>query len=95
MGFAKDSKERAMFADYYVLCDKYFYADGTEGDDFWDKFYYDLGKFCNAHDNLKNHFAKRLAGCLLTMIRDRCYGKSVLCELDRDIVVDTILRRIK
>lgn len=95
MAFAKDSKERAMFADYYFLCDKYYFADGTEGDDYMDKLMADVGAFVKKHDTETNHFAKRLAGLLIIMIRDRSSGKKILCELGKDVVVDTILRRLK
>ena len=95
MTFDKDSEERAMFADFYLLCQKYWDTKGDEPDDYMDVFFTDVGKFCKKYDKPGNHFAKRLAGVLITLIRDVCNGEEELCKISKDRVVDTILRRIK
>lgn len=95
MAFAKYGPERAMFADLYFLCEKYWDMDESWSDDQHDMMWHDVQVFVRNHDNEKNHIAKRFVGDLVTMIRDRENGKDVLCEIAKDNVIDTILRRLK
>lgn len=44
MGYLFDKRERAMFADYYKICQTY-YVIGTELDKYWDELWLEAKKF--------------------------------------------------
>lgn len=101
MGFEKGSKERALFADYYKLCEKYWEPTREElsnkNDAFWNGFMSDVDGFANKYSTGEDKFAVHLAGLVASRISDMVAHKLPLCAIgdgSRALVTALIDKRV-
>ena len=96
MAFAKDSKERMMFADLYKLAEKYWDIpeDMINDETYWEGFFFDMQSFCRKFKDETDQYALRQAGLLMQRVRDISHKKEIICQLERDVFVESMIRQM-
>lgn len=73
--FKQDSVERAMFIDYWTICQKHWLAE--DNDDYWEKVVVDINEFDKKYTK-QCPFASRLVTTLVEYLEDQV-RKEKLC----------------
>ena len=60
MGFVKNGKEWEMFAEYYVICEKYWNPPTTDDPKWWDEMWAATMEFRKKYHDGKSRFAEDL-----------------------------------
>lgn len=64
MGFVKNGKEWEMFAEYYVICEKYWNPPTTDDPKWWDEMWAATMEFRKKYHDGKSRFAEDLVMAL-------------------------------
>lgn len=74
MGFTKGGKEWEMFAEYYVLCEKWWNSpegDSYEDKKWWDDMWTETDEFRKKYHDEGNRFAEDLVMALRDRLKNR------------------------
>lgn len=94
MSFAKDSKERAMFGEFYRLCEKYWQPTEEERADqgFWDRMVSEFMEFVNKYSEYGDDTLVRLAAVIITRAEDITRDNCPICGVNQFKLVASMLK---
>lgn len=94
MSFAKDSKERAMFGEFYRLCEKYWKPTEEERADqgFWDRMVNEFMEFVNKYSEYGDDTLVRLAAVIITRAEDITRDNCPICGVNQFKLVAAMLK---
>lgn len=94
MSFAKDSKERAMFGEFYRLCEKYWQPTEEDRADqgFWDRMVREFMEFVNKYSEYGDDTLVRLAAVIITRAEDITRDNCPICGVNQFKLVAAMLK---
>lgn len=96
MSFAKDSKERVMFGEFYRLCEKYWQPTEDERTDqcFWDRMVSEFIEFVNKYSEYGDDTLVRLAAVIITRAEDITRDNCPICGVHQFKLVAAMLKAV-
>lgn len=93
MGFAKDSRERQMFAEFYTLNEKYWNCTEEQfrDDTFWDGLVEETMAFTQKYKTEADHFSVRLAALICERVDAQYKHILPYCEATGDFLIASII----
>lgn len=94
MSFAKDSKERAMFGEFYRLCEKYWQPTEEDRADqgFWDRMVSEFMEWVNKYSEYGDDTLVRLAAVIITRAEDIARDNCPICGVNQFKLVAAMLK---
>ena len=96
MSFAKDSKERAMFGEFYRLCEKYWQPTEEDRADqgFWDRMVSEFMEWVNKYSEYGDDTLVRMAAVIITRAEDITRDNCPICGVNQFKLVAAMLKAV-